>query len=303
MSLPVVLVTGGYDHKIRFWEATSGVCSKTLLFGDSQVNCLQISPDKSLLAAGGNPQIQIFDINSIEEKAVLTYDGHTNNVTSVGFQKELKWIFSSSEDGTVKIWDPRSNNYTRSYDCGSPVNTVALSPNQAELITGDQNGYVKIWDLEADKLREEYVPAIDVAVRSISIASDASLVAVGSHKGKAFIYSTNEQKNLDLVTEISAHDKYLLKCVLSPDVNTLATTSADKTIKLYNTSTWKLERTLSHHQRWVWDAVFSADSVYLVSVSSDQTGKLWDLSNGDVIRNYAGHSLAVTCVALNDSSN
>ena len=71
--------------------------------------------------------------------------------------------------GTVRIWDPRSNTVTRTYDCGSSVNTVALSPNQRELISGDQNGSVKIWDLEADKLREEYVPSADVAVRSISI--------------------------------------------------------------------------------------------------------------------------------------
>lgn len=27
-----------------------------------------------------------------------------------------------------------------------------------------------------------------------------------------------------------------------------------------------------------------------------------DLRNGEVIRNYVGHSLAVTCVALNDSN-
>ena len=52
MALPVVLVTGGYDHKIRYWEATSGACIKSIMFGESQVNCLQISPDKSLLAAG-----------------------------------------------------------------------------------------------------------------------------------------------------------------------------------------------------------------------------------------------------------
>ena len=89
MVLPVVLVTGGYDHKIRFWEATSGVVEKTLSFGESQINCLQISQDKSLLAAGGNPQIQVFDVNSSgnDSKPILTYDDHTNNVTSVGFQK------------------------------------------------------------------------------------------------------------------------------------------------------------------------------------------------------------------------
>jgi G protein beta subunit-like protein len=171
LSTPQFLseATGGYDHKIRFWEPTSGVCAKTLLFGDSQVNCLQISPDKSLLVAGGNPYIQIFDINSNDDKPILTYDGHTGNVTAVGFQKDLKWLYSCSEDGTVRIWDPRSNSSTRTYDCGAAVNTVALNPNQAELITGDQNGFVKIWDLEADACREEYLPATDVPVRSVSI--------------------------------------------------------------------------------------------------------------------------------------
>jgi target of rapamycin complex subunit LST8 len=131
-----------------------------------------------------------------------------------------------------------------------------------------------------------------------------------------------------------AHEDYLLKCLISPDMATLATTSADHSIKL-----WKLRqggvsgsnpgpdeggvpmtqhgggdkdkdkdkdmplvKSLTHHQRWVWDAVFSADSSYMVSASSDQSAKLWDLRSGDVIRNYLGHNLAVTCVALNDSN-
>ncbi len=122
--------------------------------------------------AGGNPQIQIFDTNSNDDKPILVYDGHTNNVTSVGFQRDLKWIFSGSEDGTVKIWDTRSNSSTRTHDCGAAVNAVALSPNQAELITGDQNGFVKIWDLPANKLRSEYQPIPDLAVRSVSIVSE-----------------------------------------------------------------------------------------------------------------------------------
>ena len=111
------------------------------------------------------------------------------------------------------------------------------------------------------------------------------------------------QGGLELTKDFQAHDDYLLKCVVSPDVNTVATTSADKSVRLWNTVTWELERTLAQHQRWVWDAVFSADSLYLVTASSDQTSKLWDLRTGDVIRNYSGHNLAVTCVALNDGSN
>lgn len=173
-AMPVVLVTGGYDHKIRFWDATSGMCSKSISFGDSQVNCIQVSYDKSLLAAGGNPIIQLFDVNTVDERPLLTYDGHTNNVTTVGFQRDQKWIYSSSEDGTVRVWDTRSNTNSRKYDCGSPVNTVCIHPNQAELISGDQNGTIKVWDLTADKCREEYIPLPEIPIRSLSIVSICS---------------------------------------------------------------------------------------------------------------------------------
>lgn len=167
--MSVILVTGGYDHKIRYWDATSGACTRSVVFGDSQVNCIQVSTDKSILAAGGNPFIQLFDINSNDDRPVLTYDGHSNNVTALGFQRDQRWLYSCSEDGFVKIWDPRSNTSSRKYDCGAAVNSVALNPNQAELISGDQNGTVRIWDLEADKCREEFTPAVDNPIRSVSM--------------------------------------------------------------------------------------------------------------------------------------
>ena len=36
--MSVILATAGYDHKIRFWEAPSGICSRVLKYPDSQVN-------------------------------------------------------------------------------------------------------------------------------------------------------------------------------------------------------------------------------------------------------------------------
>lgn len=33
----VLLATGGYDNTIRFWDASSGICYKTLQHADKQV--------------------------------------------------------------------------------------------------------------------------------------------------------------------------------------------------------------------------------------------------------------------------
>jgi WD40 repeat protein len=38
---------------------------------------------------------------------VSTFSGHKSNVTAIGFEKQGEFLYSGSEDGTVKIWDPR----------------------------------------------------------------------------------------------------------------------------------------------------------------------------------------------------
>lgn len=39
-SDPVILATAGYDHTVRFWQAHSGICTRTVQHQDS-VSLLQ----------------------------------------------------------------------------------------------------------------------------------------------------------------------------------------------------------------------------------------------------------------------
>ena len=49
----VVLATAGYDHTIRFWEATSGISYRTLQYADSQVGRAPERPRAALASAAG----------------------------------------------------------------------------------------------------------------------------------------------------------------------------------------------------------------------------------------------------------
>jgi len=298
----VILCTAGYDHSIRFWEAPTGRCYRTLQYNESQVNCLTITPDKKFLAVAGNPHVRLYEINSSNPNPMTSFDGHVGNVTVVGFQKDRKWMYTGSEDGTVKIWDIRAPGYQRDYQSKSPINTVVLHPNQGEIISGDEDGNIRVWDLTANQCSYELVPDGKTAIRSLTVASDASLVLAANNRGTCFVWKLG-RGNFDPLHKIDAHSTYALKCLLSPDVKYLATSSADKTVKIWNVEkNFCLEKTLTGHQKWVWDCGFSADSAYLVTGSSDKTAKLWDLKSGEVILDYTGHQKAVTTVALNDSS-
>lgn len=93
------LITKLTSMNSSFWEALSGICSRTIPHPDSQVNRLCISPDKRFLAAAGHHTVKLFDIKSTNPAAVLTFEGHTNNITGIAFHCEGKWMVTSSEDG------------------------------------------------------------------------------------------------------------------------------------------------------------------------------------------------------------
>ena len=62
-----------------------------------QVNKLEITSDKTQIAAAGNGSIRIFDVNSSDTQPVTTYEGHSGNVSAIGFQKDTKWMFSGRD--------------------------------------------------------------------------------------------------------------------------------------------------------------------------------------------------------------
>lgn len=179
-NFPLQLLAG-YDHTIRFWEALSGICSRTIQHPDSQVNRLCISPDKRFLAAAGSSNVKLYDIRSTNPTPFLVFEGHTGNVTGVGFHCEGKWMVTSSEDGTVKIWDTRSGTVQRNYTHGSPVNDVVIHPNQGELISCDRGGNVRVWDLGENKCTHQLIPEEDVSVASVTVATDGTLLCAGNN--------------------------------------------------------------------------------------------------------------------------
>ncbi|KAK1824358.1 TOR complex subunit lst8 [Friedmanniomyces endolithicus] len=328
--MSVILCTAGYDHTIRFWEALSGICSRTIPHAESQVNRLCISPDKRYLAAAGHHTIKLYDVRSTNPAAVITFEGHTSNITGVAFHCEGKWMVTSSEDGTVKIWDTRTGHIQRNYSHGVPVNDVVIHPNQGELISCDRGGNVRIWDLAENKCSHQLVPEEDKSVASVTVATDGSLLcaAVSNNvHGAVYVWrliTVRDVTSLVPVTSFKAHGTYITRVLLSPDVRHLATCSADHTARIWAVDLenagaplgeqgeedendaeevgFELEQELDGHQRWVWDCAFSADSAYLVTACSDHYARLWELQSKNVIRQYNGHHRGAVCVALNDYS-
>ncbi|CAH1421188.1 unnamed protein product [Lactuca virosa] len=65
---------------------------------------------------------------------------------------------------------------------------LVLHPNQIELISGDQNGDIRVWDLTTNSCSCELVPEVDTSVRSLTMMWDGSLVVAANNKGTCYVW-------------------------------------------------------------------------------------------------------------------
>ncbi|KAK8399625.1 hypothetical protein O3P69_003586 [Scylla paramamosain] len=303
----VILATASYDHTIKLWQAHSGICQRTLKHPESQVNAMEITPNRQQLAAAGYQHIRMYDLKSLSEDPVINFEGISKNVTALGFQEDGKWMFTGGEDCTAKIWDLRSYNLhvSRIFQVNSPVTCACLHPNQAELFVGDQSGVIHIWDIKTEHY-EQLIPEADANIQSIAIDPEGTYMAAVNNLGKAYVWrlsgGTGESPTtLTPARSIHAHNKYALKVRFSPDSTMMVTTSADHTARIWKTADFSQMTELNEsNQRWVWDVAFSADSQHIITGSSDNVARLWSVESGEVKREYSGHQKAISAIAFKD---
>lgn len=102
----------------------------------------------------------------------------------------------------------------------------------------------------------------------------------------------------------SAHDSAINRIAWSPDNKTLASTSYDRTIKLWDLTNKGNPRTLSGHSDWVSCLAWSPDGAMLATGSGDNQIRLWNIGVGQPINDpLLGHSRPIFGLSWSPTRN
>ncbi len=220
-----------------------------------------------------------------------------------------------------------------------PLWSLAISKDGKTLATGNDDGTVKLWDIEAERVNAT-LNAHKAPVWTIALSPIGDLLATGSDDGPAKIWDLKTQKPIHafentggvravafdpdgkkLLTggrngtvkiwdansgakllETEGHaGSPVVAVAFAPDGKTVASASGDKTIKIWDAVSGQEKLTLTGHESGVYGIAFAPTGRYLASGGWDRTVRLWDLDSGNQIARLEGHTQDVWSVAFNSA--
>ncbi|KEP45549.1 vegetative incompatibility protein HET-E-1 [Rhizoctonia solani 123E] len=178
------------------------------------------------------------------------------------------------------------------------VRSVAISPDGNRIVSGSNDGSVRIYDIHTGAVVAGPLQGHTGKVWSVAFSPDGRHIASGSFDQTTIVWDGHTGR---IVTgPLHKHTSWVLSVAFSPDGRGLVSGSDDKTIIVWDTYTGAIALGPIEGQFSEINSVaFSPDGQLIASGSNDQTIRLWDASTGAAVTEpLRGHTDRVNRVAF-----
>lgn len=192
------------------------------------------------------------------------------------------------------------------------INAVAWSPDGEYILTGGNDHFAYLWNVESGTIIRKLSGHIDV-VSSVAFSYDGGYCLTGSYDSTAILWST---KDGSVCKILKGHTDRILSVAFHPKEKICLTGSADKSVKLWYYEKARCLSSLLKHNDSVTSVKFSYNGKYCFTASKDKTITMWELNlkrfneiknynigiektTDDVItyiRSFTGHTKGITSI-------
>jgi WD repeat-containing protein 61 len=274
------IFSSGADGLVVAWNTADPAQDGELLARvENSVYALRELPDRNLLLLGHNFQgVQAIDL---QDKS-LAYATALPPVAifDLVYSESRQRLYCALADGTLAVLrgsDFRLENLLRISD--KSLRCLAVSETRHELAIGSSDWQVRVLDLDSLQVKTTLTEATN-SVFTVAYSPDEQYLLAAGRDAHMRRYEAANGYALD--NEVVAHMYAINHVAFSPDSRFLATCSLDKSIKLWDASSFALLRVLDRaraagHGTSVNKLVWPGSQQRLVSCSDDRSLAVWQV--------------------------
>lgn len=286
------IITGSLDETVRVWshshtlgDSESGGHGKDSLLEkkcfeghELGVVSAKVHKDGKVLAASSlDSHIRVYNFSTGQLDKVL--DAGPIESWSIAFHPTEHLLATGGFEGKVNIWDCESAQVKSSLavDNGTFALSVQYAPSGNKLAVGCHSGSVAIFDTgekEHGKVLHRY-DDLKKPVRSVGYDKTGSLLLVACDDRNINMY---DPRKATPVAALTSHTGWVLSVATSPDDKHFASSSTDKTVKVWDIGMRKFVHSFENHSDQVWDIAYASDGHHLVSVGEDSGMNLYEVA-------------------------
>jgi WD40 repeat protein/serine/threonine protein kinase len=271
------LVTSSKDKTAILWNVHP---NRTPTMVPNVISRPVFSPDSRFVAAG------------VDEDAVVIWNTAMLNVEArfagaedaVAFSSDSQSLITRMTNDLLQTFDLKTRAAHESGPSG-PVPVLpafpVMSPDRQIVAAGSANGTLTFSSVKKAVVRATISNAFANSIFQVAFSPNGKLLAAAGREveaGRPPAAKVWDVANHKMVKLLAGHTDTVLGVAFAPDGKTIATCSADNSIKFWDTTTWREILPSLWHKDNVISIAFSSDGRRLASASTDGTIKIWNVS-------------------------
>jgi len=313
---------------VNIWNTATGLRIHSLQLEDEMITGAAYSPNGRYMIAKGIQEIGIWDIENntafhsikttntfkkayfnkdgkylvaIEDigaaavyetatgNLVTRYDAASSPATAKGFNLTGECIITSTEDGSIKVWDVKTGKPIVSQKIFKyEINQIEMSHDgksfAAKMRLGDT---AKIFDTRTGQLL--YSVRGRKEIFDICFSDDGKYLLIACEDGTAKEF---DAKTGTALLTIDKQTEWVWRAEFSRNGRYIITASG-KSAKIWDAATGKLVNNFQSHTDITDHFSISNDKKYLLTVTRENNARIWDIASGKLLQTLTGHTQSV----------
>ncbi|KAF9535194.1 coatomer protein [Crepidotus variabilis] len=254
------LIAGLYNGTVQIYNTTTGSIVKTFEVAEVPVRCIKFIARKNWFVAGSDDfQLRVFNYNTHEK--VAAFEAHPDYIRCLTVHPTASVVLTGSDDMTIKAWDwEKGWKNIQTYEGHTHyIMNLAFNPKDGNTFASScLDRTIKMWSLGSSSPNFT-MEAHDKGVNYVDFYPGAD---------KPYLVTTGDDKTVKVwdylskscVQTMEGHTNNVSFAVFHPNLPIIISGSEDGTVKIWNSSTYRVENTLSYALERVWCVALRKDA-------------------------------------------